>query len=125
MYRIIHHIFVKKKISGFLSKLVDKKDVTDPFVDVCLGKTKMAKTRVISNDLNPQWNEKFRLEVCHFAKELKFEIRDKDHARQEFIGSVEIPTADLMTGEIIEDSFPIRKKNGSERGKLSIRIEFR
>ena len=32
-------------LEGFLSKLVDKKDVTDPFVDVRLGKAKIAKTR--------------------------------------------------------------------------------
>lgn len=32
-------------LEGFLSKLVDKKDVTDPFVDVRLGRAKIAKTR--------------------------------------------------------------------------------
>lgn len=35
----------------------DKKDVTDPFVDVKLGKARIAKTAVIDNDLNPKWNE--------------------------------------------------------------------
>jgi len=39
---------------------VDEKDVTDPFVDVLLGKAKLAKTRVINNDLNPVWNESYR-----------------------------------------------------------------
>ena len=40
-------------------------DVTDPFVDVRLGNARIAKTSVIDNDLNPVWNEKFRIEVCH------------------------------------------------------------
>ena len=39
-------------------------DVTDPFVDVRLGNARIAKTSVIDNDLNPVWNEKFRIEVC-------------------------------------------------------------
>ena len=38
-------------------------DVTDPFVDVRLGNARIAKTSVIDNDLNPVWNEKFRIEV--------------------------------------------------------------
>ncbi len=31
-------------MEGWVSKLVDKKDVTDPFVDVKLGRAKLAKT---------------------------------------------------------------------------------
>ena len=38
-------------------------DVTDPFVDVKLGNARIAKTSVIDNDLNPEWNETFRIEV--------------------------------------------------------------
>ena len=64
-------------MEGWVSKLVDKGDVTDPFVDVRLGKAKLVKTSVILNDLNPAWNESYRIEVCHFADHLIFEIRDK------------------------------------------------
>ena len=38
--------------------------MTDPFVDVRLGNARIAKTSVIDNDLNPVWNEKFRIEVA-------------------------------------------------------------
>ena len=55
----------------------NKGDVTDPYVDVRLGKAKLVKTTVILNDLNPKWNESYRTEVCHFADHLSFEIRDK------------------------------------------------
>ena len=63
-------------MENWYSKLYDKKDVTDPFVDVKLGKaryfcysmfdcfiispfTRIAKTAVIFNDLNPKWEETF------------------------------------------------------------------
>ena len=47
--------------------------------------------RVILNSLDPIWNESYRSEVCHSAECLTFEVRDKDHAYAEFIGSVYIP----------------------------------
>ena len=81
--------------------------MTDPFVDVRLGNARIAKTSVIDNDLNPVWNEKFRIEVaacsldlttllltdrkhqvCHRADILEFDVRDKDHAMTEEIGKV-------------------------------------
>jgi hypothetical protein len=33
------------------------------------------------------------VEVCHSAEALEFEVRDKDHAYAEFIGTVAIPIA--------------------------------
>ena len=35
------------------------KDKTDPFVTGTLGGTRIFKTRVIDNKLNPEWNETF------------------------------------------------------------------
>ncbi len=78
---------------------------------------------VILNNLNPQWNEDYRLEVCHFGEALVFEVRDKDHAYAEFIGSVEISTQALLNGEIKEGWFPIKKKSGSHRGQLNLRVQ--
>jgi phospholipase D1/2 len=113
-------------MESWLAKLVDKKDVTDPFVDVRLGKAKLAKTTIIDNDLNPEWNESYRVEVCHFADHLVFEVRDKDHAYSEYIGAVDIPTSSLLTGQDKQGWFPICKSNGRPHGKaeLNIRIKF-
>ena len=113
-------------MESWLAKLVDKKDVTDPFVDVRLGKAKLAKTTIIDNNLNPVWNESYRIEVCHFANQLTFEVRDKDHAYSEYIGAVEISTSALLTGETKEGWFPICKGNGQPHGKaaLEIKVQF-
>ncbi len=112
-------------MEGWVSKLVDKKDVTDPFVDVRLGRAKLAKTSVVLNNLNPEWNEMYRVEVCHFAEDLIFEIRDKDHAYSEYIGSVSIPTSSLLNGETREGWYNILKKSGKSNGQLHIFVEFR
>ena len=64
-------------MEGWVSKLVDKGNVTNPNVQVRLGKATLVKTSVIANDLNPIWNESFRIEVCHFAEHLSFDIRHK------------------------------------------------
>merc|ERR1719474_2612095 len=79
-------------MENWYSKIVNKKDVTDPFVDVKLGKARIAKTAIIDNDLNPVWNETFKVEVCHKSNFLIFDVRDKDHAYTEEIGQVEILT---------------------------------
>jgi len=129
-------------MENWYSKLYDKKDVTDPFVDVRLGKARIAKTAVITNDLNPKWNEVFRVEVCHKADTLVFDVRDKDHAYTEEIGEVEISTQHLINGQVIDDWFPIKKskkdditdsvvnflKHGSitvqENGHLNLKLEY-
>ena len=38
------------------------RDKTDPFVIGTLGAARIFKTRVIDNDLNPEWNETFSVE---------------------------------------------------------------
>jgi len=110
-------------MENWYSKLYDKKDVTDPFVDVKLGKARIAKTAVIDNDLNPEWNETFRVEVCHKADFLIFDVRDKDHAMTEEIGKVEISTQSLLNGQLVENWFPIKKKQ-QENGELYVSIHY-
>jgi len=55
------------------------------------SKRRISSFRVILNSLDPVWNESYRIEVCHSAECLSFEVRDKDHAYAEFIGAVYIP----------------------------------
>ncbi len=50
-------------MESWVAKLVDKKDVTDPLVDIKLGKAQLAKTSVVLNSLDPEWNEEYRIEV--------------------------------------------------------------
>ena len=40
------------------------KDVTDPYVNIYLGQSRMATTKYLDNTLNPKWNETFIFDVC-------------------------------------------------------------
>ena len=46
----------------------------DPFLQVSLGASSIIKTSVKTNDLNPEWNEKFIVPVCHHADILKIKV---------------------------------------------------
>ena len=83
-----------------LSTMMNKGDVTDAFVEVKLGKAKLLRTNTIDNELHPVWNESHKIEVCHFAEYLKFNVLDKDHAYSEYIGSVSLLTSALRNGKI-------------------------
>ena len=50
-------------MENWYSKLYDKKDVSDPFVNVFLDRVRIAKTAILSNTLSPKWNEWFKIEV--------------------------------------------------------------
>ena len=111
-------------MEGFLSKLVSKKDVTDPFVDIKLGKAKVGKTSMVLNSLSPIWNETYHIEVCHCVESLKFEVKDQDHLYSELIGTVEIPSISLMNGAPQEGWFPIMNTKTKQMGLLHLFVQF-
>ena len=109
-----------------LSHLINKDDVTDAFVEVKLGKAKLLRTNTIDNELHPVWNESYKIDVCHFAENLKFNVLDKDHAYSEYIGSVSLSTSTLRSREISQGWFPIVKRNGQkfDKAELNIKVQF-
>ena len=46
---------------------IDRGDVTDPFVTISLGEVPLLKTAYLPNTLDPRWDEKFSIPVCHRA----------------------------------------------------------
>ena len=124
-YLVVRVIAARRipNMENWVSQLYDKRDVTDPFVDVRLGNARIAKTSVIDNDLNPVWNETFRIEVCHKADSLVFDVRDKDHMNTEQIGVVELATQLLLNGQELNDWHPIRKKRKTN-GELHVIVQY-
>ena len=68
----------------------------------------------------------YRVEVCHEATDIKFHVKDKDHAYSEYIGEVAIGVQSLLQSGIIEGQFPIqgRTSSGKDKGQLSLRVQF-
>jgi phospholipase D1/2 len=96
---------------------------SDPYVTVSVPQATVARTRVIKNSSDPQWNEQFYIPLAHPVNTLKFQVKDDDIFGSELIGTVEIPARDIVSGDLISDWFPL---NGSfKKHKPEIRIEMK
>merc|ERR1711862_329275 len=78
---------------------------------------RIAKTRVIDDDLNPKWLEKFEHVLCQGLDSIKFTIKDKSvFKKSKNVGTVTIPAEELTKQEEIKKWFEIdgpRENNGS------------
>ncbi|XP_008445312.1 phospholipase D delta-like [Cucumis melo] len=97
------------------SKKKDKEDhqhhrkiiTSDPYVTVCLAGATVARTRVISNSQNPIWNEHFNIPLAHPVSQVEFHVKDNDVFGADLIGIATVPARRVLSGETIDDWFPI------------------
>ncbi|GAB2282888.1 hypothetical protein Dimus_017422 [Dionaea muscipula] len=80
---------------------------SDPYVAVVVPQATVARTRVIPNSQNPNWNERFHIPIAHPVVNLEFQVKDNDLFGAEMIGTVLIPAARIAEGEVISGWFPI------------------
>ena len=101
------------------------KDVTDPFVVCEVGPTCILKTKYINNDLDPKWDEKFDIDLCHHASVLIFKVQDKDHIGADLVGQLSITAEELASGGAITDKFELTTADGENiDAQLSLSIQF-
>ena len=100
---------------------IDGKDVTDPYVTCEVGPARLIKTKYIANELNPVWDEKFDVLVCHNANSLRFNVKDKEHIGAADIGSCQIRVEDLLSGETIDGWFDLMSQ---DQGRLKISVQY-
>ncbi|KAK7247301.1 hypothetical protein RIF29_42182 [Crotalaria pallida] len=101
---------------------------SDPYVSVCLGDATIAQTRVIPNCENPLWDEHFIVPVAHPATKLEFLVKDNDLLGAELIGVVDIPAQKILSGNVINDWFPVIGQYGNclkPYPELHISVQFR
>ena len=101
------------------------KDVTDPFVVCEVGPNCILKTKYINNDLDPKWDEKFDIDLCHHASVLIFKVKDKDHIGADLVGQLSITAEELASGGAITDNFELTTADGENiDAQLSMSIQF-
>ncbi|XP_058731587.1 phospholipase D delta-like [Vicia villosa] len=91
----------------------DKIITSDPYVSVCLAGATIAQTRVIPNCENPLWDEHYTVPVAHPVQKVEFLVKDNDILGAELIGVVEIPIQKILSGNTVNDWFPIIGQYGN------------
>lgn len=86
---------------------------SDPYVSVCLAGATVAQTRVIANCENPLWDEHFCVPVAHPVAKVEFHVKDNDFLGAQLIGVVEVPAEKIISGNTINDWFPIICTSGT------------
>ncbi|KAL7590273.1 hypothetical protein Lser_V15G36709 [Lactuca serriola] len=99
---------------------------SDPYVTVSIGGATIARTRVISNSQNPVWNEHSITPLAHPVSQLEFQVKDNDLFGADLIGIVVISAESVMSGELIDDWFPIIGPSGKPaKPNTAIRLQIK
>ncbi|XP_073013285.1 synaptotagmin-5-like isoform X1 [Typha latifolia] len=96
---------------------------SDPYVVINMKKMKTkAKTRVVSENLNPTWNQTFEFVVEDSLHELLIlEVWDHDTFGQDYIGRCITTLTRVIMEEEYTESFPIEE---AKSGKLNLRLKW-
>ena len=104
---------------------ISGKDFTDPFAVLEVGTTRILKTKYINNDLDPKWDEKFDIDLCHHASVLIFKVKDKDHIGADLVGQLSITAEELASAGAITNNFELTTADGENiDAQLSMSIQF-
>ena len=99
---------------------------SDPYVTVRVPQATVARTRVIKNTQNPNWNEHFVIPLAQKMAELEFQVKDDDVFGAEVMGTVKIPAQQIASGQTISGWFTVLGSNGKPpKPGTSLRIEMK
>lgn len=99
---------------------------SDPYVTVCLAGATVARTRIISNSQDPIWNETFKIPLAHPVSQVDFQVKDNDVFGADLIGVASVPVQMIISGELIEDWFPIIGPSGKPpRPDSAVRLQMK
>uniref|UniRef100_A0A6A7FYI4 phospholipase D n=3 Tax=Hirondellea gigas TaxID=1518452 RepID=A0A6A7FYI4_9CRUS len=98
---------------------ISGKDTSDPYAQVKLGTNVICKTAYINNNINPIWQESYRIPICHEVDIIKVMVLDKDHIGACLIGEYEVRVEDLLEGGELDGWYPLSGCDGQINMKLS------
>ncbi|KAL9690245.1 hypothetical protein QQ045_010642 [Rhodiola kirilowii] len=100
---------------------------SDPYVTVNVPGSTVVRTHVIGNSKNPRWNEHFNVPLAHPVVNLEFLVKDNDVFGAQLIGSVLVPARRIVSGELIDEAFPVMNSSGKlqeRKTELYIKMKF-
>ena len=80
---------------------------------------------MVKNCLDPHWDEKFTVPLCHNANYFVAEIRDREHVGNSRVGYFKIPADIVLTGNPIKGWYDlITGAHGETQGNVHIWMQF-
>uniref|UniRef100_A0A6I8NBP5 Extended synaptotagmin 1 n=1 Tax=Ornithorhynchus anatinus TaxID=9258 RepID=A0A6I8NBP5_ORNAN len=102
----------------FVRGLIEGK--SDPYALVRVG-TQVFCSRVVDNDLNPQWGETYEVMVHEVpGQELEVEVFDKDPDKDDFLGRMKLDLGTVLKGQVLDEWFPLQ----GGPGQVHLRLEW-
>ncbi|XP_048164933.1 extended synaptotagmin-3 isoform X4 [Corvus hawaiiensis] len=94
---------------------------SDPYTLLRVG-TVQYRSKTVSRDLNPIWNETFEFVVHEVpGQDLEVDLYDEDPDKDDFMGSLLIGLADVMNDRTVDEWFPLSKTTS---GHLHLKLEW-
>ncbi|KAL3693763.1 hypothetical protein R1sor_007414 [Riccia sorocarpa] len=102
---------------------------SDPYVSVVLAGARLAKTKVITNNQDPVWNQHFVIPVAHTVSEVVFSVKDDDMLGAQQIGNVEVPVDAIVEAGLagVEGWFDVIGSTGKivrEGAQLHLKVKY-
>ncbi|XP_010140868.1 PREDICTED: extended synaptotagmin-3 [Buceros rhinoceros silvestris] len=94
---------------------------SDPYALLRIG-TVQYRSKTVSRDLNPVWNETFEFVVHEVpGQDLEVDLYDEDPDKDDFMGSLLISLADVKNDRTVDEWFPLSKTTS---GHLHLKLEW-
>ncbi|XP_078162510.1 phospholipase D delta-like [Carex rostrata] len=100
---------------------------SDPYVKVRVAETTVARTSVIHNCDEPNWDQHFRIPLAHCASMLEFVIKDDDMFGAQIIGTATVPVSSITSGEPFDNWLDVADpygQPGDPKPRIHIAFKF-
>uniref|UniRef100_A0A8C4L4X3 Extended synaptotagmin-1 n=1 Tax=Equus asinus asinus TaxID=83772 RepID=A0A8C4L4X3_EQUAS len=115
------HLLAARRLSSkdkYVKGLIEGK--SDPYALVRVG-TQTFCSRVINEELNPQWGETYEVIVHEVpGQEIEVEVFDKDPDKDDFLGRMKLDVGKVLQAGVLDDWFPLQ----GGQGQVHLRLEW-
>ncbi|KAM6152979.1 extended synaptotagmin-1 isoform 1-T1 [Erethizon dorsatum] len=115
------HLLAARGLSSkdkYVKGLIEGK--SDPYALVRVG-TQTFCSRVINEELNPQWGETYEVIVHEVpGQEIEVEVFDKDPDKDDFLGRMKLDVGKVLQAGVLDDWYPLQ----GGQGQVHLRLEW-